>query len=151
MCIIVDTNVRHEVFGTDQSKRGRVLFDWLTQGRTGPLVVGGRLRRELVEYGMFRTWLSAAILAGLARRVEDSRVDAEAKAITAEQLYRSDDEHVIALARISGARLLFTDDQALERDFKDRKLITNPRGKIYKSSKHHELLTERHLCRTEGT
>ena len=46
MCVIVDNDVRDEVFGGATSEAGKYLFDWLTDGR-GKLAVGGRLRREL--------------------------------------------------------------------------------------------------------
>ena len=39
--------------------------------------------------------------------------------------------HVLALAQVSGARLLYSNDQTLQRDFKNSKLIKNPRGNVY--------------------
>ena len=43
---------------------------------------------------------------------------------------QSNDQHVIALAIVSGARLLYSNDRRLQRDFKDRRLI-DPPGKVY--------------------
>lgn len=147
MCAIVDTNVSHEVFGSDRSPRGQLLYDWLTRRRTGKLVVGGQLRRELLENCRIRTWLQQALVAGRAKAVCDSQVDTMAESLRTGKDCKSDDEHVIALARISGARLLFTDDHNLERDFKNRKLVSGPGGKIYKSTDHKRLLTQRDLCK----
>ncbi|MCE2463042.1 MAG: hypothetical protein J4F46_03880 [Dehalococcoidia bacterium] len=48
-------------------------------------------------------------------------MDDETRAVLADGVCRSDDPHVIALARISGTRLLYTNDNDLEGDF--RKLI----------------------------
>ena len=52
----------------------------------------------------------------------------------------SDDPHVLALARVSGARLLYTKDNALIRDFKDKKFIDQPRGKVYTRKTNEDLL-----------
>ena len=73
MCAIIDANVSPEVFGDDRTPRGKILYDWLTRGRTGRLVVGGELLRELSQYGKFKAWLSEAISAGRARRVMGCR------------------------------------------------------------------------------
>ncbi len=42
----------------------------------------------------------------------------------------------------SRTRLLYTNDRALEQDFKNRKLIPGPKGRIYKTPKHEHLLQE---------
>ena len=65
----------------------------------------------------------------------------------------SDDEHVIALARVSGARLLFTNDGDLQADFKNPGIINGPRGVIYTTMlkqevtrTHRDLLRRSDLC-----
>lgn len=56
----------------------------------------------------------------------------------------SNDPHALALAKISGARLLFTDDLALRKDFKDRKILgKGKRGQVYSKKSHKHLLTDR--------
>ena len=146
MCAIIDANVSPEVFGDDRTPRGKILYTWLTRGRAGRLVVGGKLLRELSQYGKFKVWLNEAISAGRARLIRDAVVDAEADSIRAAQNCQSNDHHVIALARVSGARLLFTNDRNLEKDFKNRSLIPDPRGKIYKAPDHRQLLNQHDLC-----
>ena len=47
MCAIINANVTSEVFGDDRTPRGQILYEWLTRGKTGRLVVGGKLLREL--------------------------------------------------------------------------------------------------------
>ena len=142
MCAIIDANVMSEVFGDNRTPRGRIVYEWLTRGRTGRLIVGGKLLRELSGSSRFKAWLAEAIPAGRARRINGSIVEEETKSIRAGGLCRSNDQHVIALARVSGARLLFTDDRDLEQDFKNRLLIPGERsrGKIYKSSRASSLL-----------
>lgn len=52
---------------------------------------------------------------------------------------RSNDPHILALARAAGVRLLYTKDGKLRSDFKDRKFIG---GAIYKGRADAGLLTE---------
>ena len=59
---------------------------------------------------------------------------------------QSNDHHVIALARVSGARVLFTEDKALMRDFGDLRLL-RPKGKVYRRPSHSRLLVHRRGCR----
>ena len=146
MCAIIDANVSPEVFGDGRTPRGKILYEWLTSGRTGRLVVGGKLLRELSQYSKFKAWLSEAIRAGRARSIGDAVVDAEAESIRAGESFQSNDYHIIALARVSGARLLFTNDRNLEKDFKNRSLVPDPRGKIYKDPDHRHLLNQHDLC-----
>ena len=153
MCAIVDNNVRDQVFGEDNnSPAGRLFLDWLSNGQ-GKLVVGGDLLRELDEYGDFNRWLRTALARNNALAVDDAVVDDETQALRQQGRCRSDDEHVIALARVSGARLLFTNDADLQTDFKDRNLISNPRGVIYTTRQrqdvtrtHRGLLRRNDLC-----
>lgn len=64
----------------------------------------------------------------------------------------SDDEHIIALAQISGARLLYSNDGDLHKDFRNKNLIDNPRGKVYSTrentgfSKDRKDQLQRHVC-----
>ena len=67
---------------------------------------------------------------------------------------KSNDEHVIALAQVSGARLLYSGDGDLRKDFKNKELIDHPRGKVYSTEEnsrflpgHKRLLGQKNLCR----
>ena len=91
------------------------------------MVVGGKLRDELSGNQNFVRWLRQAVQAGRARILDDNEVNDATRAVLADRVCQSDDPHVIALARVSGTRLLYTNDNALERDFK--KLI--PKGIIF--------------------
>lgn len=66
----------------------------------------------------------------------------------------SNDAHVIALAQVTGARLLFSNDSALQSDFKNKLLIDQPRGKVYSTTysknvtrMHRQLLNDPALCK----
>lgn len=153
MCAIVDANVGHEVFGDTQSEAGRYFLDWLNRANGGRLAIGGKLREELCSNRNFLRWLNVAGRLGRTINVSDDRVDAETESLRAEGTYRSNDEHVLALARLSGARLLFTNDNDLQDDFRDRSIVGGIQGRIYTTGRspdisrtHRYLLRRRDLC-----
>ena len=107
MCVIVDNNVRGEVFGQDtQTAAGKFFLDSL--GRNRQLVVGGKLLQELSDQrglhgsNAFSRWLRTAIRLGHAKVISKNRVDTETLALQSQAQCRSNDEHIIALARVSG-------------------------------------------------
>lgn len=153
MCAIVDNNVVTEVFGNRPPEAGKKFRQWLGN-RNGRLVVGGKLLEELKGNSGFREWFQQNQLSGRLRQVKRSKVEAEEQRIRWENLCQSDDEHVVALAVVSGARLLYTNDADLIKDFKNRQIVANPNGKIYTTananrftSTHRRLLAMRNLCR----
>ena len=142
MCAILDASVVHKVFGDNRPEAGQKFFEWLDSGK-GKLVVGGKLLREL-ERTPIREWLQQALLAGLAAQPDNGEVDRRTRALEEAKSCQSDDPHVIALAQVSGARLLYSEDNRLQQDFKDPALIDNPRGKVYTGQQH--LLRGADLC-----
>ena len=154
MCAIVDANVVSEIFGSNLPPAGEKFFDWLNKGN-GRLVVGGKLLEELEKSSAdFRHWGREAQLAGRMIIANKSEVDARTEQIQSEDAIRSDDPHVIALAQVSGARLLYSNDGNLQQDFKNKSLIDDPRGKVYSTSgdgsfqrSHDRLLKNKNLCR----
>ncbi len=82
-------------------------------------------------------------------------MDEREEKLLQEETCRSNDTHVIALAQISGARLLYSNDMALHKDFRNKSLIDKPRGKVYSTNKRKDftsaqekLLNDRNLCRS---
>ena len=153
VCAIIDANVAGEVFGTQRSEAGTRFLKWLNTGK-GVLVVGGRVFEELGQSERFRKWAMTARLAGRLRSENGAAVAARANKIENKGACVSDDPHVLALAQISGARLLYSNDRDLQRDFKDKALIYNPPGKVYSTLRsqrltraHKQLLADRALCR----
>ena len=83
------------------------------------------------------------------RILDKSEVDARTEQIQNEGSCTSDDPHVIALAQVSRARLLYSNDGDLQKDFKNKRLIDQPRGKVYSTIKNKKLLGRKDLCRVE--
>lgn len=130
MCAIVDANVCGEVFGENRNQASRYFLEWLTNG-SGRLVLGGKLKAELRHRGLDE-WLREALRAGRVFEQPPARVDQETLAILRNRQCRCDDPHVLALARISGARLLYTNDYTLQEDFTDPRLLPGQaQGRIY--------------------
>ena len=153
MCAIVDANVVHEVFGSNLPPAGMRFFDWIEKG-SQRFVVGGKQLEE-IEQGSegFREWASEAAEAGKMRVVNKDKVDARTKDIENNGGYESDDPHILALAQLSDARLLYSNDGALQEDFGNKDLIDRPRGKVYSTREnknfrpaHRGLLANRNLC-----
>ena len=154
MCAILDANVAHKVFEQERPAAGEKFFEWLDSG-SGSLIVGGKLRRELCHEGNFRDWSSEATKAGRLRHLDDQDVNAKTEKLENAGSCKSNDQHVIALAQISGARLLYSDDGTLHEDFKNPNLIDDPRGVVYSTMKsdkqtpgQRRLLGRKDLCRT---
>ena len=154
MCAIVDANVGHEVFDPSrQTEAGRFFYDWLMRPNGGTMVAGGNLLRELNRSEAFRRFFGERLLANRARRIPDEPIAQAEDGIRRERLNDSNDEHVLALAQVTGARLLFTNDHALQQDFQNREIITGTRGRIYTTVErndlrrtHRDLLRRSDLC-----
>ena len=152
MCAILDNSVRSEVLGDRQSEAGAYFLDWLETGK-GKLAVGGKLRHELSQSEDFQALFELLLLAGTALDIPDEKVDIASQRLKGQGLCRSNDEHVIALAQVSGARLLYTNDRDLQRDFKNGQILGGVQGRVYTTLRkkevtrsHKDLLRRTDLC-----
>jgi len=143
MCIIIDNDVVHQVLlKPDDVKyaelRAAILHAAVADVR---MVYGGHLRVEYFRSRRLRRLLVTLDRAGRANAVSDSAVDSREASIRASTLKcRSNDVHVIALAQVSGVRLLCSEDGALHDDFRNPRLLNKPRGKVYRARRGHRQL-----------
>jgi hypothetical protein len=145
MCLIVDNNVVHRVLLKPDDEDYKHVHSSLFGAKrpTCVLVYGGsKLNKEYRGSGAVIVALLQLRRAGRARLEDDTLVDSEEKWLTANKLCSSDDEHLVALARISKVRLLCSLDKDLARDFANKALIDKPRGKVYKYATHNKLLMQ---------
>jgi hypothetical protein len=148
MCVIIDNNLAFQIFRDQPESDYLPVFNWLhSEDKNGRLVYGGRLRDELVKREGTRRYLRSLYQAGRAHLVPDSVVQEMESQVKETGLCRSDDPHVIALARISGARTLCSKDKTLHQDFKNPRLISKPKGCIYQTANHARLLRHTSSCR----
>lgn len=129
MCIIIDNDVRSDFFGVNPSPVAAVIRKWMDGG--GRMVTGGKNFRELSSSEAVRKQIADLFRDGKLRRISDQDADDETDRVRPR--CQSNDAHVVGLARISGARILFSNDAELIGDFGNRNLISAPRGRSIKS------------------
>lgn len=139
MCLIVDADRMGIFLETPEHSDAKPIHAWLRRG-VGRLVysTGGKFDSEL--YRRARELLGSYRRAGRATLIPEDTFRDDADRLNEEAELRSNDAHVLALARASRARLLYTGDKSLQDDFRDPHIISNPRGKIYSGAKNRRLL-----------
>ena len=145
-CMIVDTNMLRWL--TDSSQEwSQILIDLLKRQK-GKLYIGGGLREEIPQ--KYLQWYNVGIGAGWIVSVPDGEVNQETACLSDHYVLVSDDHHVVALARVSGARVLVSCDEDLRDDFRDRNLISLPPGKLLPfnadKTRVRKFLQQRKLC-----
>lgn len=152
MCVIVDANLAASVFANPRLADFAPLLDWLFDpDKDGRLIYGGHLETELERVGDARRAVKSLWQSGRAHQIKDSRVSTVIAQLSAGRLCRSNDHHVVALALVSGARVLCTRDRALHEDFTNKDIVKQPRGKIYQGRDHAHLLVHSSSCGLLGT
>jgi hypothetical protein len=137
MCIIVDANTSAEFF--PPSDDARPVLDRIRKG-TLRVVAGHKLKAELLGCS-FRKIYRQLLLAGQLTEFPDDSISREINTVR-DKGPKSNDLHILALARVSGARILFSRDVALHADFKDKAILGDRRGKVYQSRNHSRILDE---------
>ena len=103
-----------------------------TEGKFKAEIRQQKAKDKLLEYSR----------AGSAKHIPHAQLVKEEHALKGQVALRSDDIHILALARSTGARLLYTGDNNLILDFKDGKFIDQPRGKIYSGKRNADILNK---------
>ena len=146
MCMIIDANVMGKFLRDSKNEDCDPIYRWLRNGGKILYSSGGRFKHEIGEFAKIKlSELSGkgnAILVGAEKfyKIEHD--------IKIGKLCKSDDFHILALAKFTGARVLYTKDRKLIKDFKNKILIDNPRGRIY-SSKSNAGLLNQSICRIQ--
>ena len=139
MCIIVDANRLGDFLADPAKPDSAPIRKWLDH-RGGRMVysTGGAFAKEIGR--RLRAKLRGYVQAGKANVVPAAQFAADERKLTVLKNRRFNDPHVLALARATGVRLLYTHDANLMADFRNKKLIDKPRGKIYSSVANSDLL-----------
>lgn len=137
MCIIIDASVISDL--QPPSDDAKPVVDSIEKRRV-LLVIGGKNTEELSWNNKVERWLRGLRRANVARVIPKSDIEQEEKVLSQLGLHQSNDMHILALARASGARLLFSRDENLGQDFKNRTLLGGTRGSVYKHRSHAHLL-----------
>jgi predicted nucleic acid-binding protein len=134
--IILDANVAHDF--PANTPEARAIVQWMM--KRGTLATGGKNLRELFLVANVRVLILELLRAGRAFATDQEALQKwESRILTMKIL--SNDPHILALAKVSGARVLYTKDDALIKDFTNKYLISNPKGRCYSNAvKHSHLL-----------
>ena len=151
MCLIADANKLGEFLKEPPTGDTEPIHKWLKPGtgRRGGVIVysiAGKFRTEVSRAARER--LDVLSRAGRAKLFDESDLAAGMELI-AEGHMASDDPHVLALAAVSRARVVYTADRDLMTDFRSRKVMGELRGKIYSGQQNRNLLRPDmcdHLC-----
>lgn len=148
MCVIIDACVRDLVFGDRPHEDALPVLQWI-ESPDGRMVYGGKKQcDELFRSERAKRRVRGWKQAGRAFEFPPASVDAEQAKVNALGVAASNDTHIIALARISGARVLYSTDTALHKDFKNAQLVDQPRGSVYQRAEHASLLSHTASCRS---
>ena len=139
MCIIIDTNKMPAFLKSPLSEDMKPIHTWLSK-RGGSFVYTtyGTYGKELKD---FEHKLRSYYQSGQAKLYTEEQIAPEEKKVREINKHKSNDVHILALARASGARLLCTGDKKLITDFTNTKIILpKPKGKIYPRTKRRDFL-----------
>lgn len=140
MCLIVDANCLSDALKSDPHQDFAPIVEALLSGKAKLTLGGTQLKKEYLAQGVATQFVKTLDRAGRTVLVNDASVDAEQQSIEAGLALKSDDPHILALARVSGARLLCSRDVNLHQDFGDPNIIASPRGSIYQNAGHKRLI-----------
>jgi hypothetical protein len=140
VCLIIDNCLAHILTDRNCSPTFLPIREAVFELGTARIVYGGQLRREYEKNNKLKKLLISLDRAGRADKISDKDVDLVTQNLLRAGRCKSNDHHIIALAKVSGTRLLCTDDKDLQKDFRDPTLISSPRGNVYTSKKHKRLI-----------
>lgn len=140
MCIILDANLFSE-YCSDRCKI-RPVREWV-EGRKGKIVYSPttKIKKEWYDYGPMKKKMIAYWRGGMLDQVDRMKVCDLTKELEKSGILVSDDPHIVALAKVSGATLLVTEDTKLIKDFKSQ----IRKGKIFKPGTPASTI-QRHRC-----
>lgn len=137
MCLIIDANFVTLVFAAEPAQDYLPIRNALSEGRARAMI-GGHLQTEYFRVKkLIPIWVELN-RKGVLKSANEKAVVAETAKFAAMTL-KSDDPHILALAKVSGARLLCSHDQPLHSDFTNSALLT-PKGNIYQNASHQSLI-----------
>jgi hypothetical protein len=124
---------------SNRTPDGQPILKWLLNSKEkSGMIVGGWLTAELHKAGIGNLLVLLKQTARL-HEIEETALKKDESILRASKTFKSNDVHVLALARVSRARLVFTTDGKLGVDLKNKKLVPQ-RISIYKNASHSHLI-----------
>jgi predicted nucleic acid-binding protein len=152
MCLVIDANVFSSVFNglsSDHAEYEPVLA-WITQGRGFIVYSGSKYKKELAQAHRYLQLFIELRKQG--KVVEVNAVLVDQHEVVVNQLAgtkKCNDAHIIAIFRVSGCRLLCSNDQLSDKYIKNPALYLKRQKPplIYRSVQHVHLLRNEHIVR----
>ena len=158
MCIVIDTNTLASVFDSKSADHAEFkdVFDWIVDGK-GKIVYGGTTYIRELSKTKYLKLFTLYNKAGKAILVKDN-VDEETSSVSKMIQHPDfDDQHIVALLKVSGCKLICSGDKRAY-PFFQHELFFSPaskRPKIYSGHRNKDLLTDSNIadiCRpSKGT
>ncbi len=136
MCSVFDVSMYGE-FKDPENVDMKPVHDWLSKKGKFMYAPTEKMKREwrdLLKLEIMRDYMKNHRII----KIDKDAVESKQKNLTG---LESNDEHLIALALVGGAKLLFSHDTKLHRDFKKK-----VRGDVYQTKKDHAHLLRKHTC-----
>lgn len=155
MCIVIDTNVWSCVFSPDDVNHADFapVLTWITEGPGFVVYGGSKYQEELRNAVRYRGIFIELKKKGHAKVINHTMVDAHAEEVErAANTPRCNDAHLIAIFRVSGCRLLCSNDQRSDQFIKNKAyyLTGQKPPLIYRSRQHRHLLCQRNVVRVRN-
>ncbi|TAG00808.1 MAG: hypothetical protein EAZ43_12700 [Betaproteobacteria bacterium] len=138
--LIVDANCATLTLSANPNPDFAPVMQAILKNKATLVLGGSKQRDEYTRLAAVWRFIIALDRAGKAKKYLDSEVDHFEVSLGESGLLRSDDPHILALARVSGARLLCSRDQNLHFDFTSQQILNAPQGKVYQNATHAHLL-----------
>ena len=143
MCIIVDADRIVDFFSKPNNEDAAPIHKWLEK-KLGVLIysTGSKFAGELQQ--KTRRALLEYVKAGYAKPISASDFQEEQHRLQKNSAVKSNDCHVLALAKFAKVRILYTGDGDLKKDFKNKCLIS--KGKLYTGKQNEKELLNKWRC-----
>ena len=137
MCLILDTNCYGDyVRGSEDMQP---VMAWVEKGGRLAYSDTDKHEQEFKRHNKIAVLFTEYDRAGKTKFIPKEEVLRKQKEVSLDKEFKSDDQHIIALALAGNIKLLVSHDEDLISDFKKRgKGRVN--GKVYKKKQHRELL-----------
>ena len=144
MCIIVDADRIVDFFSKPNDADAAPIHKWLNR-KLGVLIysTGSKFADELQH--KTQRLLLEYVNAGYAKPISASDFQEDEHRLQKSSAVKSNDCHVLALAKFANVRILYTGDKDLKKDFKNKRLISN--GKLYTGKQNEKELLNYWRCR----
>lgn len=136
MCLVIDSSVFNVFFSHLDFEPAH---KWVRNGPGKVIIGGSKYKTELRECARVLAMMGELEKSGRTVTLSHEDVDRMQRVVEATGGLHSNDAHIIAMVIVSGCKVVCTNDDGLQRDFRDkfRAKFGVPRPRVYKNRKDH--------------